>query len=205
MEKVMLEITNLKKSIKDKNILKGINFSANKGELIHIIGINGSGKSTLFKIIAYIMEPDSGEIKIDSEIKIGALIENPSFMENSSAKENIKFLANINKNYYEDKIRQLFIKFGLDFDDKHKISKYSLGMRQKVGIIQAIMENQNLILLDEPTRGLDEEALKIFKLVVDELLAENKTIIIASHDNLSNLKFTRKFKLTDGVLKEYEE
>lgn len=200
--KSRMTITALNKHIKGQTIIKDLDLSVDAGELIHIMGINGSGKSTLFKMISHIMEPSSGTIQLDESVRIGALIENPSFMESSSAKENLKFLAKINHNYDEKRIIELFNLFDLEFQNRVKISKYSLGMRQKVGIIQAIMENQNLILLDEPTRGLDKKALTIFNQVIDNLMQEGKSIIIASHDNLSELEFTTRYELVAGQLQK---
>ncbi|KRL59563.1 ATP-binding cassette domain-containing protein [Latilactobacillus fuchuensis] len=196
----MLDIKGLTKKIKNNLILDELDLEVQTGELIHVIGTNGSGKSTLFKLICHIMEADAGEIALSEQVTIGALIENPYFMENSSAQSNLKFLADINRQYDEKLIRQLLTQFDLDFDSPTRLKKYSLGMRQKVGIIQAIMENQNLILLDEPTRGLDQKALTTFNRLIAELITEQKTIIIASHDNLSELNFTRKLRLENGKL-----
>lgn len=200
--KSMITIEKLSKKIKKHDILNDLDLTVDSGELVHIMGINGSGKSTLFKLICNIMEPTSGNITIDKNVKIGALIENPSFMESSTAKENMVFLSQINHNYDEKKITKLFDELDLDFNSRVKISKYSLGMRQKVGIIQAIMENQNLILLDEPTRGLDKKALIIFNQIINGLIEEGKSVIIASHENLSELKFTTYYELVEGRLQK---
>ena len=175
--KKMLKIEALSKKIKQHEIINDLNLTVDSGELVHIMGINGSGKSTLFKIIANIMEP-------------------------STAKENMKFLSQINHHYNEKRISDLFSKLDLDYNSREKINKYSLGMRQKVGIIQAIMENQNLILLDEPTRGLDKKALETFGQMVMELIGEGKSIIIASHENLSELEFTTRYELVEGDLQK---
>lgn len=195
-----LEIDDLTKKIKDQQVLDRLNLKVDAAELLHTVGANGSGKSTLFKLVVNIMAPDSGRIIVDAETHIGTLIENPSFMEDETAKQNMKFLATINRRYDETKIRALFERFGLDYDNKKRIRGYSLGMRQKVGIIQAIMENQNLILLDEPTRGLDQKALETFKTLIHELVGEKERIIIASHDNLSDLSFDRILRLDKGKL-----
>ena len=178
----MISLTRVQKKFNNNYVLKDINLSVGNGELIYIHGINGCGKSTLFKIICDILEVDSGIVTIDEDTHIGALIENPAFLERDTMKYNLKYLADFNKNYNEEKIRKLCQLFQLDFDSKAKMKNYSLGMRQKVGIIQAVMENQNLILLDEPTRGLDEESVKSFYQLIHHLIAENKSVIIASHD-----------------------
>lgn len=200
--KKMLKIEALSKKIKQHEIINDLNLTVDSGELVHIMGINGSGKSTLFKIIANIMEPSSGTVTLFENVEIGALIENPSFMETSTAKENMKFLSQINHHYNEKRISDLFSKLDLDYNSREKINKYSLGMRQKVGIIQAIMENQNLILLDEPTRGLDKKALETFGQMVMDLISEGKSIIIASHENLSELEFTTRYELVEGDLQK---
>jgi len=173
-----------------------------QGELIYIHGINGSGKSTLFKIICGITEQDEGHIKKDDQVHIGALIENPGFLENENLRFNLKFLASLNNNYNEEKVAKLCQHFHLDYKNKIKMKEYSLGMRQKAGIIQAIMENQNLILLDEPTRGLDDEAIETFCNMINKLHEEGKTIIIAAHDYLEQLTFDKHYHLTNGLLKE---
>ena len=197
----MIQLTNICKKFKNNQVLNGIDLTISKNELIYIYGTNGCGKSTLFKIICDILNVDAGEIKKDQTIKIGALIENPGFLENESLKTNFKFLANLTKSYHEDSIRKLCTTFQLDYDSKTPMKSYSVGMRQKAGIIQAVMEDQDLILFDEPTRGLDEESIKVFIELVNELVKHHKSIVIASHDYLSDIQFTKKMELANGVLK----
>lgn len=196
----MVEIKNLNKKFKNIEVLKQLDFSIPRGELIYIFGINGCGKSTLFKLICDILTPDSGSINIEDDVVIGALIENPGFLETESMKKNLKFLGNLNKNYDEEKIKQLCTLFELDFNNKNAIKSYSVGMRQKVGIIQAVMENQNLILLDEPTRGLDKKSIVLFIELVKQLNEEGKTIVIASHDQLAEIPFSYIYELDDGQM-----
>ena len=198
----MLKIENLKKSYKNYIVFEHLNLTINDGDLIYIHGINGSGKSTLFKIICGIIEADEGKVIKDDDTYIGALIENPGFIENETIRFNLKFLASLKNNYNEERIIELCQKFHLDYKNKNKLKEYSLGMRQKVGIIQAIMENQNVILLDEPTRGLDDEAIKTFCEIIKALNQEGKTIIIAAHDYLTQLPFNKHYHLKNGLLKE---
>lgn len=196
----MISLNKVQKKFNNNYVLEDVNLSVSNGELIYIHGINGCGKSTLFKIICDILEIDSGIITIDEDTHIGALIENPAFLERDTIKYNLKYLANFNDNYDEEMIRRLCHLFQLDYDSKAKMKNYSLGMRQKVGIIQAVMENQNLILLDEPTRGLDEESIEAFYKLINDLISEGKSVIIASHDKYEELNFTKSYQLKKGRL-----
>ncbi|MBS9335288.1 ABC transporter ATP-binding protein [Fructobacillus sp. M1-13] len=200
----MLEVNQLQKSFHDEIVLQDISFSGQPGQVIHISGENGSGKSTIFKIIARILKADSGEIHYDSETTIGALIENPGYLEFETGLTNLSFLAKLNHNEDLEKIRRLMADFGLDPDNKRAVSKYSLGMRQKLGIIQAIMEDQNIVLLDEPTRGLDRASLNHFVELVQQLKDENKLVIIASHDFQAGMPYDKTYRLIDGVLQSEE-
>ena len=198
----MLELRQIKKSFGQKLVLKNVSLLAKPGELIHISGINGSGKSTIFKIITGLLEADSGEIRLDKNDIVGALIENPDFLEYESAMTNLHFLANLNKRFNEKEVRGLLRYFMLDPDDPEPIAKYSVGMRQKVGIIQAVMENQNIILLDEPTRGIDQESVSLFVALLKKLKQQNKIVVVASHDQINELKYDRFFILRQGILQE---
>lgn len=196
----MLKITGIKKSFGRKSVLKNVSMIAKPGQLIHISGINGSGKSTIFKIVTGLLEADSGKVELDHGDVIGALIENPSFLEYESAMTNLHFLANLNHRFNEKRVRNLLQQFELDTDDSQAIAKYSVGMRQKVGIIQAVMEEQNIILLDEPTRGIDQESIGQFLTLLNRLKQENKTVIIASHDQIDEINYDQDLTLQNGIL-----
>ncbi|MCX8723853.1 ATP-binding cassette domain-containing protein [Lactobacillus sp. B4005] len=196
----MLKITGIKKSFGRKSVLKNVSMIAKPGQLIHISGINGSGKSTIFKIVTGLLEADSGKVELDHGDVIGALIENPSFLEYESAMTNLHFLANLNHRFNEKRVRNLLQQFELDPDDSQAIAKYSVGMRQKVGIIQAVMEEQNIILLDEPTRGIDQESIGQFLTLLIRLKQENKTVIIASHDQIDEINYDQDLTLQNGIL-----
>jgi len=198
----MLRLKQIKKSYGQKLVLKSVSLTAKPGELIHISGINGSGKSTIFKIITGLLKADSGEIMLDGNDVVGALIENPNFLEYESAMSNLHFLANLNKQFDEKIVRDLLQYFMLDPDDPEPIAKYSVGMRQKVGIIQAVMENQNIILLDEPTRGIDQESIGLFVAMLKKLKEQNKIVVVASHDQVNGLKYDRQLILQQGMLHE---
>lgn len=202
MKNTILEINNLSKKFGKKEVIKSLSLKLSEGDLVYIHGENGCGKSTLFKLICDILKPDKGTIHLSESANLGALIENPAFLENQSMKENLKFLADFKNNYDENKIRELCEFFNLDFSDSSKINKYSIGMRQKVGIIQAFMEDQNLILLDEPTRGLDKKSVESFFQLIRKAKEDNKCIIIAAHDSLDEIDFDFKYLLENGCLKQ---
>lgn len=196
----MIKLIEISKKYKNELIFVGLNFEVERGDIIHISGTNGSGKTTLFKMISGLTSPDSGEVIIKNDVYIGALIENPLFIGNISAKDNIDFLFKLRSadHFNVERLTELFSLFELDYLSKKKVSKYSLGMKQKLGIIQAIMENQNLILLDEPTRGIDDESAKSLSKIIQTLSNEGKSIIIASHDTESalDIKFSKKYKIS---------
>lgn len=155
----MLKVAHVKKSFKKLAVLKDISLETQAGELVHISGVNGCGKSTLFKIIVSLLKADSGEIHTDKDDYLGALIENPGFIEYETAWDNLTFLGHFNHRFQPEKTRDLFKAFDLDPDNPQSVGNYSVGMRQKLGITQAVMEEQNIILLDEPTRGIDKEGV----------------------------------------------
>ncbi|WP_173327084.1 ATP-binding cassette domain-containing protein [Sharpea azabuensis] len=195
-----ITIHNLTKSFQEHHVIQNLNLTIESGDCIYIHGMNGCGKSTLLKMIAGILKPDCGTIEESDDVEIGALIENPGFIETESLAYNLHFLANLKHHFDQNKISQLCSRYHLDYNDKTAIKKYSLGMRQKAGIIQAIMENQNIILLDEPTRGLDKESIQIFIHHINNLILENKAIIIASHDYHEDIHFTKIYKMEEGHL-----
>lgn len=197
----MIEIKNLSKKFKRNIIFEDISLELKAGDLIHLYGSNGSGKSTLFKMIVGIMDPDKGTITIENGKKIGAVIENPGFIENETILYNLRYLYSLTNNYneeVEEKIKQLCQEFDLDLYSNDKMKDYSVGMRQKTAIIQAIMENQDIILLDEPTRGLDQAAVeKVFEIIKNYAKQKNKLIIIASHDLMDKLNYNRLLSIKD--------
>ena len=190
MEK-MIEISHVSKSFQTYRALDDVSLDIEKGKIYGIIGRNGSGKTVLFKCICGFLKTDSGEIIVDGKIigkeieapqNAGIIIENPGFLSAYSGYQNLKFLADINKKIGKQEIRDVLEKVGLDPTIKKPVGKYSLGMRQRLGIAQAIMENPSLLILDEPMNGLDYQGVKHVRKILLDLKEEGKTILLASHN-----------------------
>lgn len=179
------------KSFKSAEVLKNINLTLESGKVIGLKGKNGSGKTMLMRAISGLILPTSGKVYInDKELgrhisfppSIGILIENPSFISNYTGFKNLKILASIQNRISDDEIRDAIRKVGLDPDDKRTFKKYSLGMKQRLGIAAAIMEHPDIVILDEPINALDEAGAGLIKGLLDELKANGSLIIIACHD-----------------------
>lgn len=179
------------KSFKSAEALKNINLTLESGKVIGLKGKNGSGKTMLMRAISGLILPTSGKVYInDKELgrhisfppSIGILIENPSFISNYTGFKNLKILASIQNRISDDEIRDAIRKVGLDPDDKRTFKKYSLGMKQRLGIAAAIMERPDIVILDEPINALDEAGAGLIKGLLDELKANGSLIIIACHD-----------------------
>lgn len=179
------------KSFKSAEVLKNINLTLESGKVIGLKGKNGSGKTMLMRAISGLILPISGKVYInDKELgrqisfppSIGILIENPSFISNYTGFKNLKILASIQNRISDDEIRDAIRKVGLDPDDKRTFKKYSLGMKQRLGIAAAIMERPDIVILDEPINALDEAGAGLIKGLLDELKANGSLIIIACHD-----------------------
>ena len=179
------------KSFKSAEVLKNINMTLESGKVIGLKGKNGSGKTMLMRAISGLILPTSGKVYInDKELgrhisfppSIGILIENPSFISNYTGFKNLKILASIQNRISDDEIRDAIRKVGLDPDDKRTFKKYSLGMKQRLGIAAAIMERPDIVILDEPINALDEAGAGLIKGLLDELKANGSLIIIACQD-----------------------
>lgn len=186
----MIEIKNLNLTIKKTEILKNINMQFEKGRIHGLIGRNGSGKTMLMKCICGFVRPTSGTVQVagkqigkdcDFPESVGIIIETPGFIPYYSGFRNLKLLADLNKRIGKEEIRRTMLKVGLDPELKRHVRKYSLGMRQRLGLAQAIMENPDLLILDEPMNGLDKESVADMRKYLLDLKAQGKTILIASH------------------------
>ena len=189
----LINIKNLSMKFKNNVVFEDLNFSCGKGEIIGIIGENGSGKSVLFKLMSGFILPTSGEINIQgvniTEMRafpkdMGVLIEEPSFLPHITGFENLKLLASIKNTITDKQILETLDLVGLMGEKDQKVKTYSLGMKKKLAIAQAVMENQEIVILDEPMNALDEGSVKKMRSLFKNLAQEGKTIILASHNKM---------------------
>ncbi|MDQ0299901.1 ABC-2 type transport system ATP-binding protein [Salibacterium salarium] len=173
-----------------QKVLEDIQLTVNHGEVIGIVGRNGSGKSVLFKAIAGFYQPSRGTIEVNGidlyqkknfPENFGCLIENPGFLPRDSGYKNLKLLADIQKKIGKKEIMQTLSLVGLEGAENKPVKRYSLGMKQRLGIAQAIMENPSVIVLDEPTNGLDKQGVKDVLEIILKLKEEGAAILISSH------------------------
>ncbi len=187
-----IKIDELNLILSKKMILNNVNIEFEKGKIHGLIGRNGSGKTMLMKCICGFVKPTSGTIFVDGKQigkdcdfpdNVGIIIETPGFIPYYSGYKNLKLLADLNRKIGSDKIKKTMLKVGLDPDLKRHVKKYSLGMRQRLGLAQAIMENPDILILDEPMNGLDKDGVADMRKYLLELKEQGKTILIASHSS----------------------
>ncbi|HET0845554.1 TPA: ABC transporter ATP-binding protein [Streptococcus pneumoniae] len=187
----IITLKNIELKLKKTCVFQNLNFSCKQGEIIGITGANGSGKSVLFKLIAGLYSPSYGEVLINGEnivperkipANLGALIEEPGFINYYSGFKNLQYLASIRGVVGNQKINDTLKIVGLYEQKDQKVKTYSLGMRKKLGIAQAIMENPSILLLDEPMNALDKSSVENMRTLFRKLSSEKgTTILIASH------------------------
>lgn len=209
-----LEVINYTKKIKDRVVLDKINVSFESGKVYGLYGKNGSGKTMLFRAIATLILPNEGDIVVDGNSiinnkfdlsQIGVLIENAGFYMHHSGYENLEMLYTINHKKDKNHINNILKKVGLYEERNKKFKEYSLGMKQRLNIAQAFMENQRIIILDEPTNGIDEKGLEIIYDFIHTEKAKGKLILIASHDKEDLLKLCDViYKMDKGRLEKVE-
>ena len=191
MRDVMIRVEHVEKEFNKELVLKDVTHDFEAGKIHGIVGNNGSGKTVLFKCICGFLTPDRGKMWVDYEQvgvdvdfpgDLGAIIETPGFLGNLTGFKNLKLLANLRRRIGNQKIREAIRRVGLDPDLKKPVGKYSLGMRQRLGIAQAIMEEPACLVLDEPFNGLDKNGVKDMHELLKELRGQGKTILLASHN-----------------------
>lgn len=208
-----VKIKNVSKKFQKQSVLSDINAEFFCGKIYGIIGRNGSGKSVLLKCICGLLHVTEGTVIVNGKIvgkevdfpqEIGFLIETPGFFSNYSAYKNLKYLASIKNNIGEKEIRKYIHMVGLNPDDHKHVGKYSLGMRQRLGIAQAIMENPAILILDEPMNGLDQAGVEEMRELFLELKGEGKLILLASHNREDiEMLCDEVYMIDAGVMKKY--
>lgn len=201
MKETILKCNNICKNIGKKEILKDISFSIEKGDIFGFIGPNGAGKTTVIKLMLGLQKISSGEIyingfNVDKDFvraidKVGAIVENPDFYMYLSGRKNLELRARLYKDISMERIDEVVKLVGLENRIDDKVSKYSLGMRERLGIASALLNKPNLLVLDEPTNGLDPEGIKKLKDILKSLSEKGISIFISSHilselDNFCN-------------------
>ncbi len=205
-----IEIQNLTRDFKNAHVLKKVNLTLESGRCYGLVGRNGSGKTVLMKLICGFLSPTQGRVlvngkqvgkDVDFAPDTGAIIETPAFLPYLSGYQNLKNLADIQKKIGPTEICQVIETVGLDPNSKKRVSKYSLGMRQRLGIAQAIMEDPDILILDEPMSGLDKEGVADMKNLFMKLKQSGKLILLASHVQ-SDVDFLcdEVFEMDQGIL-----
>lgn len=205
-----LDVKNYSKKIKGKTILNHIDLSLISGNVYGFFGRNGSGKTMLFRAITTLIYPSEGDVLVDDVSlihddfdlrKIGLLLEEPGFYPGLSGFENLSLLYGINHSKNDGYIREVLDKVGLLAEADKQYREYSLGMKQRLRFAQTFMEDQKIIILDEPTNGLDESGVSLIRGIIQELKEEDRLILIASHnkEDLSVL-CDLIYKIEDGKL-----
>lgn len=187
----IISVKNLSKDFGQERVLKSVTRDFEKGRIHGIVGNNGSGKTVLMKCICGFLIPDAGSITVNGERvgvdvdfprDMGLIIETPGFLPNMTGVKNLEILASLNKKIGLEEIAAAIRRVGLDPLMKKPVGKYSLGMRQRLGIAQAIMENPSLLILDEPLNGLDKHGVREMRQLIKGLKEQGKTILLASHN-----------------------
>jgi len=191
MENTMISVKNVVKRFGDETVLQGITHDFEKGRIYGIVGNNGAGKTVFFKCICGFLIPEEGEIYVngkqigkeaDFPESVGIIIEAPGFLPNISGYKNLKLLADLNGRIQSDEIKETIGRVGLDPKSRKHVGKYSLGMKHRLGIAQAIMEDPDLLILDEPFNGLDKHGVVEMRELIKSLREKGKTILLASHN-----------------------
>ncbi len=194
----ILEVKNINKYFGSKQILKDVSFTLKEGEILGFIGPNGAGKTTSIKLILGLQSINSGEVIINGYnikkdfskaiSKVGAIVESPDLYMYLTGRKNLELIANMYKNVDKSRLNEVIKMVGLENRIDDKVSKYSLGMRQRLGIAASIIHNPNVLILDEPTNGLDPEGIKELRDLLKKLAKKEKMGILISSHNLAELE-----------------
>ena len=208
----VIEISHVNKNFRDNKVLKDVSLRCESGKIYGLVGHNGSGKTVLFKIICGFLSCDEGTVSVDGKVmgkdkdmltEAGIIIEDPGFLRNWSAYHNLEFLYTIRNKKDKAYLYSVLKKVGLDPKMKRPVGKFSLGMRQRFAIAQAIMENPGILILDEPMNGLDKNGVEEIRRLLLQMKQENKLIILASHNREDiDVLCDEVYEMEDGVLQK---
>ena len=184
-----IRLKDVYKTMKGTQVLKGVNLMVEQGDIVGIRGINGSGKTMVLRAIAWLIRVD-GSVEIGGKKMepgecpkdIGVLIEMPGFLPEFTGKKNLQLLGMLQEGVTEEDIEEAMNAVGLDPKDRRHYKKYSLGMKERLGIAQAILKKPKLILLDEPTNGIDSDGIQMLEELLRHLKEAGSTIVVTSHD-----------------------
>lgn len=216
MEKeAMISIENLNKQFKNQLVLNNINVKFSNGHIYGIIGRNGSGKTVSLKCICGFLKPTTGVISVNHKIvgkdidfpeNLGFIIETPGFLLNYSGYKNLKYLASIREKIDSNEIKESMSLVGLDSADKKHVGKYSMGMRQRLGIAQAIMEKPDILVLDEPMNALDKNGVEEMRRLFLKMKSEGKLILLTSHNREDiEILCDEVYEMEEGILNKLKE
>lgn len=209
---IAIDVQNVSKKYREYTVVNAVSLKVEKGSIVGLIGRNGSGKTVLMKMICGLVAPTEGRIYVnqkrvgydcDIPSDIGVIIETPGFLPNFSGCKNLMQLAQINGKIGKDEVKAAIKKVGLNPEDKKHVGKYSLGMRQRLGLAQAIMEDPALLILDEPMNGLDKESVEEMRRYLLDLREDGKTILLTSHSAEDiDVLCDRVYEMNKGVMKQ---
>jgi ABC-2 type transport system ATP-binding protein len=211
---MVVELKQVEKKIRGVTVLHDISLRLESGRVYGLRGKNGCGKTMLMRLMCGLIRATSGTVSIDGEVlgrdisfprSVGALIENPAFINGYTGFQNLKILADIQGKIGEERIREALVQVGLDPDDKRKYRKYSLGMKQRLGIACAFMENPDLVVLDEPINALDEKGVLLVREILDGLRKRGALVVIACHDPEEMAQLADEiYQMEEGVITGHE-
>ena len=206
----MVKLEGVTKTFKKAVVVQEVTAEFRQGEITGIVGRNGSGKTVLFKMICGLLQPTAGKITVngkqigkdvDFPESIGVIIETPGFLPFQSGYRNLMEIAGINHKIRKEEVREALRQVGLNPDSRKPVGKYSLGMRQRLGIAQAIMENPDVLVLDEPMNGLDETGVEEIRKLFLGLKESGRTLLIASHNKEDiEVLCDKVYRMDGGVL-----
>lgn len=210
-----IRLCKVRKSFGEEEVLRELSWEMERGKVYGIVGNNGSGKTVLMKCICGFLPVSGGTVQVggkyvgtevDFPESLGVIIETPGFLTNFSGRKNLEILAQLRGKITGSDITRVLRQVGLNPEMKKPVSKYSLGMRQRLGIAQAIMENPELLILDEPFNGLDHHGVEEIRKILLEQKKQGKTILLASH-NQEDIRILcdRVFEMDGGVMREVQK